>query len=602
MKLSRRALLGTGSLAAATGLAGCIYHGPFPYTRLEVSVREPFDAEVPTSIPVSVDVFVQGVNSRDATLHGVELVCFDVARRELASKSLGEFAWREADPDRRESTEHDTGWFTTVTTYSADWTVDVSLEVDAVPEWLTVRVADVWFDADDRPRTAVDRGQDGGRTTGAVVGTARASSPPPEVTVSYARLASERPDSGLVEPNEYQSSRLRQHSSLENPFLPRPAAARLGHRRSDDRRERLGADLERFVVDSPYAVDPESSELRRDVVEALDDHGDSPHVVELSHTIAADVANRRLLSDQRDVLGIDLDDAIVSPVAEAGIVEDRIVGVPCTLETVALLYDREHVEEPPETVAELLEIAAHAEDTGYETSGIDYSLDRPSTYAAWVYAFGGYYYDAESDSVGLTGSGTVRGIEFVAERLAPQVTTAPTDPDDRDDAFVNGNVPFAIAGPDVAARAEANGIDVGVATLPKPADADYRPRPFVRADLLSFTSALENPEERDATAAAVAFAEWYVTNEEVQVRNADEYGTVPASAAVADSDELPESAAGFVESATTGTLEPPDSTMRTIYPPLQAAFESVLAGDRAAETALEDAEAEIEGELSGGPT
>lgn len=216
--LSRRALLGAGGAVLTAGLAGCIYHGPFERTELAVTVREPFDAEPPVRVPVTVEAFVQNVDSKDVALRGADLVLCDGSRDPLTRHHLGDFAWREADPERRRSETHDTGWFATATAYSADWRVEHTLEVDEVPAWLTVRVDDVRFGDEDAAR--------GAGTGLAPVGKASASQPPPEFTAVIRRFDGESTASSVA-PGDYRRYRVDSGvdaSDVTAPIFP-PGAA-----------------------------------------------------------------------------------------------------------------------------------------------------------------------------------------------------------------------------------------------------------------------------------------------------------------------------------------------------------------------------------------
>ncbi|WP_436347456.1 extracellular solute-binding protein [Natronorubrum sp. FCH18a] len=584
MNVSRRKLLATGSIAAAAGLAGCI-GGPQERTALEATVAEPFDTAAPMTVPVTVDVYVQNVNSNAVGLRNVELVCYDVAREELTRERLGDFSWEDAAPERRESEDHDSG-FGSVTVYSAEWTLETSVSVERVPEWITFHVGEVWFEDDEVEA----------HSQGAIVGTARASQPPPPLTVTIGRFASERPPSNSVSPDEYERSRVSPRLPIDKPLLPNPDTAQFWHARRNEQRARLEADIDAFIEDSMYGVAPSAiDDPWEETIDALeDDRSDGPHLVEGPHTVAADLDERGLLSDQRTVLEVQPQDAFVDRATEVVTAGERIVGLPSGLHTIALLYNRDLVATPPETVAELTAIMDDYHDPENGTYGIEYPLSSPDYYRPWIHAFGGYYYDEESDSVGLTEPETIRGFEFVVDSLFPFVADVPYRSDDPEDVFVAGNAPFAIDGPNLAARAAANGIDIGVTPLPKLDATERPPSPFVTVDLLSFTSQLTDPDGRDATATATTFAEWYATNEDVQVRNAREYGAIPVCKGAIEHDDLPEPTAGFVDSAAMGELAPSLVEMWSIYQPLQAAFETVLAGEQSASTALEQAEREIE--------
>lgn len=246
MKRSRRHVLGIGVVSLVVGTAGCIYHGPFPRTRLTVTVREAFDPDPPVTVPLSVEAFVQNVDSDTVALRGVELELYDPERERLETDALGDFDWRDADPDQREREEVDTGWGSSATSYSADWTVEHDVEVDAVPDWVTFRVDQVWFGDDEtgeRERPATD-GESAGRSFG--VGTARATSPPPEFSAEIRHFAGDRPPTSPVRPDDYEP--LRQTSrapgrgvGVDEPLLPTPSA-------ETDEVESIEFDVERETI------------------------------------------------------------------------------------------------------------------------------------------------------------------------------------------------------------------------------------------------------------------------------------------------------------------------------------------------------------------
>lgn len=207
MNISRRALLGTASTALAAGLSGCVYHGPFKFTSVEASIREPFESDPPVSVPVTAEVVVQNVDSRDVALRGVAIQLLDETRETLATETLGEFTWRGAAPERRDQEEHDTTIIGTTTSYTASWTLDRSVTVDAIPEWITFEVDEVWFGDDD---------------DAAVVGKARASQPPPEFTATIRRLERGRPLPPTIESDDYRAVDLHRGVGGDAPILPTP--------------------------------------------------------------------------------------------------------------------------------------------------------------------------------------------------------------------------------------------------------------------------------------------------------------------------------------------------------------------------------------------
>ncbi|AGB15280.1 hypothetical protein Halru_0653 [Halovivax ruber XH-70] len=206
---SRRGLLVAG-VTATVGLAGCI-GGPEPFTSLEVDVSAPFASEPPVSVPLRVTVHVQNVDSPDVALRTVELVAYDADLTELAAEPLGDFDWAGADEANRTRDERG-GQFVSTTVYSADWDVETSLAVDAVPEWVTVRVGAVWF------------GDEPADEASAPAGIVSASTPPPLFSAHVARYAGSRPPPETVEPGDFTRDRVETGRDVEEPVLP-PASA-----------------------------------------------------------------------------------------------------------------------------------------------------------------------------------------------------------------------------------------------------------------------------------------------------------------------------------------------------------------------------------------
>lgn len=211
MRLSRRSLLGTGAAVLAVGGAGCV-GGPGRFTWLSASVRAPFEADPSATVPVTVEAYVQNVDSDVAAVEGVAVTGYDAHRRRLTERHLGDFAWRDADPERRRVEERD-NWLTSTTVYSARWSVEAELEVETVPEWITFDVDAVRFD--DRARSGV-----------APVGRARASQPPPTFTATIQEYEGDRPALSPVRPEDYRSRRLTSDRELgdviggPDPILP----------------------------------------------------------------------------------------------------------------------------------------------------------------------------------------------------------------------------------------------------------------------------------------------------------------------------------------------------------------------------------------------
>lgn len=581
-EISRRELLAAGGVAAAVGLAGCIYHGPFPGTSLSVSVREPFEPDPPVAVPLRVDVSVQNVNSKDVALRGVELGFYDAERERQAGRRLGDFSWRDADPERREVSEYDGGFFTTIRAYSASWTLEPTLDAPEVPAWITFDVEEVWFGDDDAAQASV-----------LPVGRARASQPPPELSATINRFELGPPLPPTVDSDGFSDLRLALGAGVheDEALLPEPAtepdAATAEFWYSSLDGERFESAVESFNQTSKHTIEAGAESSTRVDRALAGAFSTRPHLFALEHTRVVDYAERRDLSNQARALDVQLEEAFTEAAIQAVHVEGRTYGLPYATAPAALFYNRSMIEEPPETVPEWTAMMDRHHDPDAGRYGLCYRLSHPYFYSAWAHAFGGYFYDTPSGSLGLTLRETLRGIEFVVDTLAPYTSANPTVPAEQR-VFVERDAPFSINRPAYLSEVEAAGIDVGVAPLPTPDGGT--PRPYTFVETLYFTEEMDRWDGREGTPAARAFAEWYATNEDRLVEDAVGRGSVPVHRAAIERGELPETIAGFVAAAETAIPVPPSSKMEAVYPRVQEAFEAVLAGDRSAESAFAEAE------------
>lgn len=191
MRLTRRAVLGTGSLVLAGSLAGCS-RTPSEYASLGVTLRGEFDSEPPVAVPVDVEIAVQNVDAKGVGVEGVTLGLYDRQFERFGYRELSEFSWRGADSSQRE-TEERGGTFTSTTVYRASWEQELTVEATAVPAWITFSIERLWIDDDDAEQSGI-----------APVGVARASQPVPDLTVRLLEYADDGPPRLTVEPGDYR--------------------------------------------------------------------------------------------------------------------------------------------------------------------------------------------------------------------------------------------------------------------------------------------------------------------------------------------------------------------------------------------------------------
>ncbi|WP_435360706.1 extracellular solute-binding protein [Haloarchaeobius sp. DFWS5] len=316
--------------------------------------------------------------------------------------------------------------------------------------------------------------------------------------------------------------------------------------------------------------------------------GKGPHSFDHAHDWAGKYYSNGWLVDQSDSLRLDLSEYFTEVAAKASQFDGATVGLPYAAETVGLVYNKELVDSPPETVSEMQSIMDehHAPKDGMY--GLSYPVNSYFM-SGFVHAFGGYYYDAENDEVGLEKQETIEGLKFVKEQLAPYMPDSPKY-GAQAEPFKQGRAPFAINGPWFLGGAKEAGVDVGVAPLPTPDGGE--PSPYTGVKLLFFSKKMGKGKEANATASR-EFAEWYATDKDVLNTLVEEHSYIPVHKELASSDDLPANVQGYTEAVDQGIPMPTHPNMQDVWGPTDDAILKVYNGQASPEKALKEAAAKV---------
>ncbi|WP_435317072.1 extracellular solute-binding protein [Haloarchaeobius sp. TZWSO28] len=347
--------------------------------------------------------------------------------------------------------------------------------------------------------------------------------------------------------------------------------------------------IEQFNSDTKHTIKgADIADLAKKTTSAIP-AGQGPKLFEWAHDWVGDYSQRGFLTDQSDQLSIDLD-SFTDAAAQAVQFNGNTVGLPHSAETVTLIYNKDIVDEAPESVADMRAVMDDYHDPSSSQYGLGMPFD-PYFASAWLQAFGGYYFNPDKDPMlGLTKSETVKGLNFALDNFKPYM---PKDPGYEAQAavFAEGNAAFAINGPWYLATLNEKGVNYGVTKLPMPEGGE--PNPYTGITMWYFSKGME---DGDASAAAARqFAEWHVTNEDRALQAAKEQGAIPVLSSLAGSDELPDEVSAFSESVAMGTPMPTHPKMNKVWSPVGSALTKVFNGDAEPAAALEQAEKEIRG-------
>jgi arabinogalactan oligomer/maltooligosaccharide transport system substrate-binding protein len=294
------------------------------------------------------------------------------------------------------------------------------------------------------------------------------------------------------------------------------------------------------------------------------------------------------LYDASDDLSVDLSQ--FSEVARNAVQwNDKVHGLPFGSETVALFYNQDMVDEPPETLEEMISTMEEYHSPSDGQWGLSYPATNPYFASGFLQAYGGNLYDEANTEVTIDSDACVQGLETLQETLFNYIAQDPGY-EPQKVTFVDGNAPFAINGPWELGNFRDALDNVGVAPLPT-VDGNH-PRSYTGIQMWYFSAELADADEGTRNA-ALDWAEWYTTTPEVTQTLADSQGVIPVHTENAEQADLDDAVVAFSNQVDHGTPQPSHPDMDSVWGPAGNALTRVFNGNQEPQEALEQAATEI---------
>jgi len=374
----------------------------------------------------------------------------------------------------------------------------------------------------------------------------------------------------------------------EEPQFREAGEARLWHDFSDADQENLESDIETFQEASGHVIKPEAVGGLNDQLNTAVPSGEGPDTWGFAHDWIGPFEDKGWLLDLSDHVSFDPAETYKDVAVDAMTYEDGVYGLPYAAETVGLVWNRDMIDSPPETIDELISIAEEFHDPASGEYGVSMLGTNAYFVSAYIHAFGGFYYRDEGNELGFTNEETIRGVETIRDAFWEY------NPQDQSyeaqvAVFSDGNAPLAIQGPWAIGGFRDAGIDVGVTTLPTVEGND--PSPYTGVQLWYLNSAVADDDSAQRT--SLDFAEWYTTSDSVIRRNADELGFVPVHEEITANMELDDVTQAFEQNVSMGTPMPAGPRMDQVWGPAAEALDRILNQGQDIEAAMEQAEEEV---------
>ncbi len=325
--------------------------------------------------------------------------------------------------------------------------------------------------------------------------------------------------------------------------------------------------------------------------------GSGPDVLTIPHDQIGTAVVEGLLAP------LEVDDEVTGRFTEESLlsqmVDGEVYGLPKAVETTILFYNKELVDEPPQTLDEWYELSKERVAEG--EYGFVAKWDEIYYAMSVIGGGGGYIFPQNEDGqydvndIGLANEGAIEGGTYIQtffeEGLFPAGIVGEQGTNVLDSLFTEGKAVAVISGPwsfEPYARA---GIDYGV--LPLPALAEGEPMSsFLGVKSYNVSSYSQNAE------LAQEFVE-FLTNEENSLDRFEQTREIPPLTSLTDHPAIAEDedAAAVSEQSLYATMTPNNPEMAEVWTPIDNALGLIATGRTDVREALEEAVQTIESQI-----
>lgn len=285
-------------------------------------------------------------------------------------------------------------------------------------------------------------------------------------------------------------------------------------------------------------------------------------------------------------------DTLLPGMIDAMTYRDTIFGIPLNYKSITMIYNKAIVDDPPETVSELIELAKKHTNIASGNFGLAYEYSNYFFHAALMNAFGGRVFAPGPEPV----IDSPENVAAIKEMLRWYKTEGvlPDDPSAAliSSLFNSGKAPIVFSGPWFLGEIEAD-VDYGLAPLPRVEAAGGAPmRPWLTIEGVYISPQTEKLDE------AFEFAR-YLVSEEAAVVLALEGGQMPTNKAVYERTEIAtnETISAFREQLKTAVPMPNYAEMTLMWSPVTTAMNKIVKGSASPEAALREAQQKVKKDI-----
>lgn len=286
-------------------------------------------------------------------------------------------------------------------------------------------------------------------------------------------------------------------------------------------------------------------------------------------------------------------DSLLPGMMDAMTYRDTIFGIPLNYKSITMIYNTDLVDDPPETVSELITVAKKLTNEASGNFGLAYEYSNYFFHAALMNAFGGQVFAPGPEPV-------IDSAENVAaiKEMMRWYKTEGVLPDDPSAALISslfnsGKAAIVFSGPWFLGEIEGD-VDYALAPLPTVEAANGAPmRPWLTVEGVYISPQSDKLEQ------AYEFARFLVSEEAAEVL-ALEGGQLPTNKAVYKLEAVANNPAlsAFRKQLETAVPMPNYAEMTLMWSPVTTAMNKIVKGSASPEAALAEAQEKVKKDIN----
>jgi len=314
--------------------------------------------------------------------------------------------------------------------------------------------------------------------------------------------------------------------------------------------------------------------------------GEGPDILVGAHDWTGELAQNGLI--QAISLRDDLANSLADVALEGFTYDGELWALPYAIESIAIIYNRDMVSDPPETWDDVMEISRSQVEGNDDRYGFVYpgAGDTYHTFP-FISAFGGYIFAYEEgegfnpDDIGLATDGAVRGLTILDQMYEEGLLPQGLDYTTAESLFLGGEAAMFMTGPWAISGVREAGIDFGV--VPIPTMDGSTPQPFVGAQGFFVSAFTQN------RVLANEFLKQTVASRDVMLGIYEQGNRPPAYLPALDALADDEVVQAFADAARAGIPMPNIPEMGSVWDQTNSKLQLIAQQEQEPRAAMEDA-------------